>query len=109
MLQFQPTVRIGFFDHQLAEILKHASVWSLQSGKNVVVFSVADLTHSQGSLHPFSLAIDLDVLGNDRKDLESLYQWLRRFLPMPYDVVFENNHVHVEYDQHRPDAIAPKS
>lgn len=106
MLQFQPNVRIGYFDHQLAEVFKHASIWSLKNGKNVVVFSIEDLTHSQGSLHSFSLAVDLDVLGNVTADLQALYQWLRRYLPTTYDVVFENNHVHVEYDLHRPDALA---
>lgn len=106
MLLFQVNVRISYFDHQLAEILKHSSVWSLRTRKDVVVFSIEDLTHSQGSLHPFSLAVDLDVAGNALKDLQDLYAWLRRYMPAGYDVIFEGNHVHVEYDTHRADALA---
>lgn len=107
MLRFQPTVRVSYLDAELATILKHASVFGLRAGKTVVVFSVEDLKHMDGSLHYFSLAVDLDVEGNVRADLEGLYAWLRRWLPSGYDVVFEDNHVHVEYDQHRPDALAP--
>lgn len=107
MIQFRDTVRIGYFGEELAHVLHHASIWSLAAGKNVYVYSVADLTHSQGSLHPYSLALDLDVVGNVRDDLEGLYQHLRRFVRAGYDVVFEDNHVHVEFDTHRIDALAP--
>lgn len=103
MLQFQPTVRIGYLGPELANILATASIFGLTCPHPVVVFSIQDLTHGAGSLHPRGLAVDLDVLGNDPADLKDLYQWMRTRMPAGYDVLFENNHVHVEYDLHRPD------
>jgi hypothetical protein len=111
VLQFQPTVRVQYFSHALAEILTVASLWGLQHQKTVVVYSINDLTHNPGSLHPYDLAVDLDVLGNVQTDLNSLYAFLRVHMRENYDVVFESNHVHVEYDLHRPNAlpVAPTS
>ena len=106
MLQFNATARISYFGDELATVLRHTSIAALKHQIPVIVFSVEDLTHSQGSLHPFSLAVDLDVANGKRSDLEKLYGWLRRYLPAGYDVVLEPNHVHVEFDTHRPDALA---
>lgn len=104
MIQFDAGVRIGFFNDRLGEIFQHASVWSLATNKPVVVFSVQDKTHGATSLHPFGLAVDLDVLGNVDADLRALYAWMRVHMPSGYDVIFEGNHIHVEYDTKRSDS-----
>lgn len=107
MLKFDPGVCVQVFAPAMATAIHHASIWGVKTGRVVIVFSMNDRTHNPGSLHPFDLAIDLDVAGNNSDDLKSLYQWLRRWLDPGYDVIFENNHVHVEYDVKRPDAVAP--
>lgn len=105
MLQFDPGVRIGYFGLELAIPMRLASVWALTYNKPVIVFSVQDKTHNPGSLHPFGLAIDFDVVGNVKADLDALYAWLRVWIPAGYDVVFEDTHVHVEWDMKRPNAL----
>jgi hypothetical protein len=109
MIQFQPTVRIGYFNSAMQRVLELASIHGLRITKNVVVFSMNDLQHNPGSLHPLDCAVDLDVLGNDVNDLKALYEFLRVQLPPGYDVIFEGNHVHVEFDAHRPSATAAKT
>jgi hypothetical protein len=90
-------------------VLFQASIAALEEGFDVYVTSMQDKTHGPVSLHPFGLAIDLGVAGNVPAQLEKLFSRLARRLPPTYDVVFEGNHVHVEYDPHRAvkDATPP--
>ena len=105
MLRFQPNVRIGYFSPQAGAVLEAASRWSLGSGVDVDVNHAADGEHSPTSLHPFDCAWDLDTAGDRRADTESLYNYLRVWLPAGYDVVLEGTHVHVEWDTHRRSAL----
>lgn len=98
MLRFEPTVRIGYFGRELADILTHASVWSLRTRIDVVVNSANDLTHGDVTLHTFDLALDLDTAGDQPADLAPLAMYLKRWLSSTYDVVLERDHVHVEWD-----------
>lgn len=103
MLRFKPEVRISYLDERLACPLTLATVWSLRNRIDVEVNSIEDgaSVHMTGSLHGYGLAIDFDTTGDKRPDLESLAEWFRRHLPPQYDVVFEGDHVHVEWDTHR--------
>lgn len=105
MLQFDPGVRIAVFTKRLYDAMFFASLWGATANRPVIVFSVQDKTHNPGSLHPLGLAIDFDVVGNNQEDLNALYNYLRVCLPAGYDVVFEGNHVHVEWDMKRPNAL----
>ena len=55
--------------------------------------------------HPFDAGWDLDTVGDVRADTEALYEYLRVWLPAGYDVVFEDTHVHVEWDMQRRSAL----
>ena len=103
MIQFKAEVRIGRFTERIADVLLHAGAWSLLSRVGVEVNSVNDGpgVHMATSLHYFDLAIDRDTVGDKSTDLEQLAEYLRRWLDPQYDVVYENNHVHVEWDAHR--------
>jgi hypothetical protein len=103
MIQFKPEVRIARFTSRLATVLEHAAAWSLISRVGVEVNSVNDGpgVHMATSLHYFDLAVDLDTVGDKAGDLQQLAEYMRRWLDPQYDVVFENNHVHVEWDAHR--------
>lgn len=92
---------------QLVDVLEAASRWSCTSGVDVEVNSVNDSheRHSPASLHPFDLAADLDTIGDTTVDLKSLFVFLARTLPPQYDVLFEGDHVHVEYDTRRGERI----
>lgn len=104
MLRFKPEVRIGFLGEPLTDPLAAACRWSARTRIDVEVNSIEDgpQMHSIGSLHAYGLAIDFDTVGDRTADLEQLAEWFRRTLPATYDVVFEGDHVHVEYDTRRP-------
>jgi hypothetical protein len=107
MLRFEPTVRIVYFSEPLSKTLHLASVWALVSRLGVVVNSIDDLQHGVGTLHGFSLALDLDTEGDRPEDLPKLHGYLARHLPPGFDVLLEKDHVHVEWDTHRPRPPAP--
>lgn len=104
MLRFKPEVRIEFLGHQLTQILATACIWSMRRRIDVEVNSVDDAAPGRASttLHGDSVAVDLDTFGDRRDDLNGLAEYLRRQLAAGFDVVLEADHVHVEYDPHRP-------
>ena len=103
MIRFKPEVRIWYFSERLADVFECASVWSLKSRVDVEVNSINDPAPNRvpDSLHPFDLAVDLDTVGDRAADTEALADYLRRWLVPQYDVLFEGNHVHVEWDARR--------
>lgn len=104
MLRFKPDVRIRDYTEQLGVLFLAASRWSLLVGIEVEVNSVDDgaAIHQADTLHGWSLAADLDTVGDARKDTASLAAFLRRVLPIGWDIVDEDDHVHAEWDTHRP-------
>lgn len=104
MIKFKPEVRIRSFNMKLAEILLHAGIWSTWNRIDVEVNSVDDSDHGAATLHGWSLAADLDTEADRPSDLESLYQYLRRFMPEGFDVIHEKDHVHVEWDVKRKES-----
>lgn len=108
MLRFKPEVRIGVHNAQLAGALYHASMWSLQSRVDVEVNSVndGDTIHKKDSLHGYDLAVDLDTVGDKTDDLHRMWLYLRRVMDPSWDVVFEGDHIHLEWDARR--GPAPK-
>jgi hypothetical protein len=103
MIQFKTEVRVGRFTARVGDVLEAAGAWSLLSRVGVEVNSINDGpgVHAKESLHYADLAIDLDTVGDKPSDLEALAEYLRRWLDPQYDVVYEANHVHVEWDAHR--------
>ena len=104
MLSFKTDVRVRVFRAQLVPVFAAACEWSAQHGVDVQVASVNDPAPNRvaDSLHPFDLAVDCDPVNDRPDDRQSLADYFRRVLPAGYDVVFESNHVHVEWDTHRP-------
>ena len=102
-LRFKPEVRIVYHTEQLAHVFLVASLWSLRSRVDVQVNSVDDGAgaHLLNSLHGCSLAVDLDIVNDRQLDLEELAEYLRRTLDPQFDIVWEGDHVHVEWDAHR--------
>lgn len=103
MIRFKPEVRISYLDERIATPLALACVWSLRTRVDVELNSIEDgaAVHMTGSLHGYGLALDFDTVGDKSPDLESLGEWFRRQLPVEYDVVYEGDHIHVEWDAHR--------
>lgn len=103
MLRFKPEVRIGYFTAQLAELFTLATVWSMRRRVDVEINAIDETPelHSATTLHGFGLAVDFDTAGDKETDLVTLEEWFRRMLHPQYDVVFEGDHVHVEWDARR--------
>lgn len=103
MLRFKPEVRIRTLTPQLAEMLTAAALWSEHVRVDVEINSVndGDAIHQKDSLHGYDLAVDLDTVGDRRDDLVLLHRFLHRVMPPQYDVVWEQDHVHVEWDARR--------
>lgn len=102
-LRFKPEVRIVDLSARIAGVLELAALWSLRTRVDVEVNSIDDgaFGRLQNTLHGFSLAVDLDTVGDKQDDLEELAEYLRRTLDPQYDVVWEGDHIHVEWDVHR--------
>jgi hypothetical protein len=107
MIHFKPEVQIGFFRTQLLCMLLNASMFSNRTGINLHVSSIDDGTHPGSATnttdHGLSLAMDLNVDSGKAEDREALYQYLRKVMPRDYDVIAETDHVHVQWDIHRPE------
>jgi hypothetical protein len=101
MLRFKPEVRIGYFDERAGLVLHYASVWSLRERIDVEVNSANDSAHGATTLHTTDLAWDLDTAGDKPDDLVKLAKFLAGHLPPGYEIINEQDHVHVEFDMHR--------
>lgn len=104
MLRFKPEVRIGMPNPQMHDVLVAAAVWSLTEGVDVHISSMQDPAPGRkaDSLHQFGLAVDLNTDTNTAEDRASLGNYLRVALGAGYDLVLEADHVHIEWDMHRP-------
>jgi len=63
---------------------------------HAVVTSGLDGSHGEKSLHFQGRALDFRV--NDWKSTVEILAQIRKELGPDYDVIFEGNHVHIEYD-----------
>lgn len=104
MLSFKPEVRIIELGAALQAVLAAAAQWSLRSKVDVHVSAVDETPeiHNATTLHGWSLAADINVMNGVAADRTALGEYLRRALPPGYEVIFEVDHIHVEYDMHRP-------
>jgi len=54
--------------------------------------------HSAGSLHPFGLALDFRTYYFEEEEIDMVKAEIKKELGPDYDVLFETNHLHIEYD-----------
>lgn len=72
-------------------------VWKSFS-KELVITSALDGTHSPGSLHPFGYALDFRSRYFTNVQIIKVIAALKAHLGPKYDVIFEGDHIHAEYD-----------
>lgn len=103
MLRFKPDVRIVYFTEQLDLMLRVATLWSCRTRIEVEVNSIDDPARDRAdtTLHGKSLACDFDTVGDTEADTRALADYFRVMLPPQFDVVWEGDHVHVEWDVRR--------
>ena len=71
------------------------------TGREAIITSAKDRTHSSNSLHYKGLAIDIRTSGLSGPDQLKLVSALQKALGDSWDVVLEQTHIHIEYDPKR--------
>jgi len=66
-------------------------------GHEMVITSVADSKHSRASLHYVGYAVDLRTRNIDEDIVSQIVEQIRGSLTDEFDVIFETNHIHIEY------------
>ena len=66
--------------------------------KTVWVTSANDSKHMEGSLHFEDRALDFRVWGVDKEQRTEIVEYLRYILSDDYDILDEDDHIHLEYD-----------
>ena len=72
-------------------------IWK-KYGKELVITSGLDGTHSAGSFHYYGRAIDCRTRYFNKLTREIVYMELKDQLPDDFDVVLHGSHIHIEYD-----------
>lgn len=68
------------------------------SGKEAVITSVFDGVHSRRSFHYTGYAFDMRTYIYSKSQIVSIFGFLRAKLGSLYDVILEEDHIHIEYD-----------
>lgn len=68
------------------------------AGKECVITSLLDGVHSKNSLHYTGNAFDMRVWIYTEKQKKALLYQLKKKLGINYDVVDEEDHIHIEFD-----------
>jgi len=88
-------VDIGQLRPEIRRKLEQIRGMLRENGLELIITSTYEGTHGAGSLHYANLAVDIRV---PKTDLNHWRDRLARCLPKDYDVVAENDHIHIEYD-----------
>jgi len=78
-------------------LLAANKIWKAY-GKELVITSALDGTHSPGSLHYYGYALDFRTHYFHDGIPDLVAKTLRKELGRNYDVVLHDTHIHVEYD-----------
>jgi len=102
MLLLKPGVRVAGLRSEILLAVVAAERVCAEMGVDCVVTACVDGVHKAGSLHYCGLAVDLRSRDFRPGDLDKAIARIRQCLGADYDVVLENEHVHVEFDQKQP-------
>ena len=102
MLLLKPGVRVAGLRSEILLAVVAAERVCAEMGVDCVVTACVDGVHQAGSLHYCGLAADLRSRDFRPGDLDKAIARIRQCLGTDYDVVLENDHVHVEFDQKQP-------
>ena len=86
----------GLSLEMIKAVLHAARVWQLHGMSQLTITSANDGTHKPGSKHYDGDAVDLRTWS--LPDLLGMADQLRQDLGPDYDVVIEQDHLHIEYD-----------
>jgi hypothetical protein len=95
MLRIKPGVKLAGMSPQIGLAIQAAmAIWTAD-GDTLTITSVNDGRHSHTSLHYSGQAVDLRT--RDLSDPQRKADLLGEALGVDFDVLFEVDHIHVEY------------
>lgn len=98
MIHFKEGVRFEGVQPVLWDGLLTVAVSYHTFGYQLVVTSLTDGTHKEGSLHYKGLAADLRTRHLKVNDVAVVVRGVKDALGKGWDVVLEGDHIHIEYD-----------
>ena len=91
-------VRVQGIKPEMLVVLMVAEGVYREHDANCVVTSCVDSAHGTKSLHPFGYAVDLRTWNVPEKQAGAVAGKIKARLSVEYDVVLEDDHIHVEFD-----------
>ncbi|MFH1897405.1 MAG: hypothetical protein ABH886_04090 [Candidatus Desantisbacteria bacterium] len=93
----------GTTGEELSQDIKNTAdtinkVFTDATGRSAVVTYTTNGTHSPGSKHYTGNAIDLRTRDLATYQSEEIVRTLKNNLSRDYDIIFESDHIHIEYD-----------
>jgi hypothetical protein len=102
MLMLKFGVRVAGLRPEILLAVVAAERVCAEMGVDCVVTACVDGVHQAGSLHYCGLAVDLRSRDFRPGDLDKAIARIKQCLGADYDVVLENDHIHLEFDQKQP-------
>ena len=102
MLMLKFGVRVAGLRPEILLAVVAAERVCAEMGVVCVVTACVDGVHQAGSLHYCGLAVDLRSRDFRPGDLDKAIARIKQCLGADYDVVLENDHIHLEFDQKQP-------
>lgn len=97
-MRLKAGVRVAGIKPELLIGLLVAETMYNQYGVDLVVTSVSDGKHKQGSKHYVGMGADLRTSHLKPGEAEQIVAGLKAELDADFDIVLESDHVHLEYD-----------
>lgn len=101
MVEFKDGVSVDGIKKETIKIIVILNTYfELRIGKEFVITSCTDGKHMKGSKHYSGYAIDFRTRHLNASEISKLIAWFESRYEKEYDIVFEKDHIHVEYDPH---------
>ena len=91
---------IGLRPELIVAIIVAAEAYE-KAGREFVITSLNDSTHSATSLHYAGAAVDIRTRHLALGEPEQIRDYIDERLPTDYDVILEADHIHIEYQPRR--------
>ncbi len=102
MLSLKPGVRLTGIRPELVIAVLAAERVYAAAGHNLTITACTDGKHSIGSFHYSGAAVDLRTRDLPAGDVSKIAAQIRDCLGADFDVVIENDHLHVEHQPKQP-------
>lgn len=100
MIQLKSKVKILGIKPELVLTLMLVNQVFLKYNLHMIITSMLDGQHSDGSLHPYGFAVDIRSRNISRDFIQKIVRDLKEMFDEQLDIVLESDHFHIEFDPH---------